>query len=80
MAARAEDPFYLSGNPVVNRRMKRAANVPPFNPDEDRHPLHPEVEMLRGAIHQADAIVFSTPEYAGSLVLAVLGREFRPGR
>jgi chromate reductase len=43
------------------------ASLPPFNPDEDRHPLHPEVERLRGVIHQADAIVFSTPEYAGAL-------------
>jgi len=45
----------------------RLANLPPFNPDDDRHPLHPEVERLRDAIHQADAIVFSTPEYAGAL-------------
>jgi NAD(P)H-dependent FMN reductase len=40
----------------------RLASLRPFNPDADRHPLHPEVEMLRGAIHQADAIVFPTPE------------------
>jgi NAD(P)H-dependent FMN reductase len=45
----------------------RLANLPAFNPDEDRHPLHPEVQHLREAIHQAEAIIFSTPEYAGAL-------------
>lgn len=43
------------------------ASLPAFNPDDDRHPLHPEVQRLRHAIHQADAIIFSTPEYAGAL-------------
>jgi chromate reductase len=43
------------------------ARLPAFNPDEDLHPLHPEVQRLRDAIHQADAIMFSTPEYAGAL-------------
>jgi NAD(P)H-dependent FMN reductase len=45
----------------------RLASLPAFNPDEDRDPLHLEVQQLRAAIHQADAIVFSTPEYAGAL-------------
>ncbi|HEX6392744.1 MAG TPA: NADPH-dependent FMN reductase [Acidimicrobiales bacterium] len=45
----------------------RIARLPAFNPDDDRHPLHPEVQRLRDAIHQADAILFSTPEYAGAL-------------
>ncbi|MBV9661740.1 MAG: NAD(P)H-dependent oxidoreductase [Acidimicrobiales bacterium] len=43
------------------------ARLPAFNPDDDRYPLHPEVRRLRDAIHEADAIVFSTPEYAGAL-------------
>jgi NAD(P)H-dependent FMN reductase len=42
-------------------------SLPAFNPDEDRAPLHPEVQRLRDAIHRADAIIFSTPEYAGAL-------------
>jgi chromate reductase len=42
-------------------------NLPPFSPDVDRPPLHPEVARLRDAIHHADALVFSTPEYAGGL-------------
>jgi chromate reductase, NAD(P)H dehydrogenase (quinone) len=45
----------------------RLADLPAFNPDDDRHPLHPEVQRLRGVIHDADAIIFSTPEYAGAL-------------
>jgi chromate reductase, NAD(P)H dehydrogenase (quinone) len=45
----------------------RLASLPAFNPDEDRHPLHPEVQRLRDAIHQADAIMSSTPEYTGAL-------------
>jgi NAD(P)H-dependent FMN reductase len=45
----------------------RLADLPAFNPDEDRHPLPPEVQRLRDVIHQANAILFSTPEYAGAL-------------
>jgi NAD(P)H-dependent FMN reductase len=41
--------------------------LPAFNPDDDRTPLDQEVESLRDAIHRADAIIFSTPEYAGAL-------------
>jgi NAD(P)H-dependent FMN reductase len=43
------------------------ARLPAFNPDNDRDPLHLEVQGLRHAIHETDAILFSTPEYAGSL-------------
>jgi NAD(P)H-dependent FMN reductase len=45
----------------------RLATLPAFNPDEDREPLPVEVQRLRDAIHEADAIMFSTPEYAGAL-------------
>ena len=45
----------------------RLAHLPPFNPDDDTAPLHPEVAALRGEVHAAAAIVFSTPEYAGAL-------------
>jgi hypothetical protein len=40
-------------------------DLPAFNPDIDVAPLPPTVERLRDAIHRADAIVFSSPEYAG---------------
>ena len=43
------------------------ARLPAFNPDDDIEPLPVEVERLRDAIHSADALVFSTPEYAGAL-------------
>jgi NAD(P)H-dependent FMN reductase len=45
----------------------RLASLPAFNPDDDLDPLPAEVQRLRHAIHRADAIIFSTPEYAGAL-------------
>jgi chromate reductase, NAD(P)H dehydrogenase (quinone) len=42
-------------------------SLPHFNPDDDRPPLHPAVEALRGEIHRSDGILFSVPEYAGAL-------------
>jgi NAD(P)H-dependent FMN reductase len=41
--------------------------LPHFNQDDDRAPLPPAVAALRDAVHGADAVVFSTPEYAGAL-------------
>lgn len=41
--------------------------LPHFNPDDDHDPLPPAVIALRTAIAQADAILFCTPEYAGTL-------------
>ena len=52
---------------VVGHSYERLASLPAFNPDDDHRPLHPEVERLRDAIHEADAVLFSTPEYAGAL-------------
>jgi NAD(P)H-dependent FMN reductase len=43
------------------------ADLPHFNPDHDRVPLSPAVAELRAALAAADAVLFSTPEYAGSL-------------
>lgn len=43
------------------------ASLPPFNPDDDVDPLALPVTALRGAVHAADAVLFSTPEYAGTL-------------
>lgn len=42
-------------------------DLPHFNPEDDAPPLHPAVADLRASIHGADAILFSTPEYAGAL-------------
>ncbi len=41
--------------------------LPQFNPDDDHDPLPPGVAALRGAITSADAVLFCTPEYAGTL-------------
>jgi chromate reductase len=41
--------------------------LPLFNPDEDKDPLHPAVVAMRTAIQRADAVLISTPEYAGDL-------------
>jgi chromate reductase len=43
------------------------AALPAFNPDEDREPLPAAVAELRAEIAAADALVFCTPEYAGTL-------------
>jgi NAD(P)H-dependent FMN reductase len=43
------------------------ASLPHFNQDDDHDPLPPAVAELRAAVHAADAVVFSTPEYAGAL-------------
>jgi chromate reductase len=41
--------------------------LPHFNPDDDVEPLPPAVASLRAAIAAADAVLFCTPEYAGTL-------------
>ena len=41
--------------------------LPHFNPDDDSDPLPAAVVDLRSRIRTADAVVLSTPEYAGAL-------------
>lgn len=43
------------------------ADLPAFNPDDDVDPLHPRVAALRSELARSDAVLFSTPEYAGAL-------------
>jgi chromate reductase, NAD(P)H dehydrogenase (quinone) len=43
------------------------SELPHFNPDDDREPLHLAVANLRNRIGKADALLFCTPEYAGAL-------------
>jgi len=43
------------------------AALPAFNPDVDEDPLPPPVADLRREIREANALLFSTPEYAGGL-------------
>jgi chromate reductase, NAD(P)H dehydrogenase (quinone) len=43
------------------------ADLPQFNPDDEGPALPPQADELRALIRQADAVLFSTPEYAGAL-------------
>jgi chromate reductase, NAD(P)H dehydrogenase (quinone) len=43
------------------------ARLPAFNPDDDGDHLPAEVARLRAEITAADAVLFCTPEYAGTL-------------
>jgi chromate reductase, NAD(P)H dehydrogenase (quinone) len=43
------------------------AALPHFDPDADHDPLPASVAALRAEIARADAVVFCTPEYAGTL-------------
>jgi chromate reductase len=43
------------------------AELPHFNPDDDGEPLPPAVAALRVSIAAANAVLFCTPEYAGTL-------------
>lgn len=52
---------------VVVVRYEGLATLPHFNPDHDRDPLPPEVADLREQLGLADALLLSTPEYAGAL-------------
>jgi chromate reductase, NAD(P)H dehydrogenase (quinone) len=52
---------------VIARVYGGLRELPAFDPDDDRQPLHPAVAALRDRLHWADAVLMSTPEYAGSL-------------
>jgi chromate reductase len=57
----------LAPNDIEATLYEVLVDLPHFNPDDDRDPLHPAVESLRTEIRRADALLFSTPEYAGAL-------------
>jgi NAD(P)H-dependent FMN reductase len=42
-------------------------DLPHFNQDDDVEPRHPAVAELRARLRAADALLCSTPEYAGAL-------------
>jgi chromate reductase len=52
---------------VTTALYESLAELPAFNPDDDHESLHPVVARLRQQIAAADAVLFSTPEYAGAL-------------
>jgi NAD(P)H-dependent FMN reductase len=61
-AARALVPAGATG--TVYGRM---GDLPHYSPDRDRDPVPEPVADLRSHLDQAHAVLFSTPEYAGSL-------------
>jgi len=62
--ATAAEMMPEGGRAVVYAQL---AALPHFNPDDDREPLPDPVADLRRQLENADAALFSTPEYAGSL-------------
>jgi len=52
---------------VVATRYESLHLLPHFNPDDDTAPLPAPVVDLRARIAGSDAVLFSTPEYAGAL-------------
>jgi chromate reductase, NAD(P)H dehydrogenase (quinone) len=52
---------------VVATVYEGLGGLPQFNPDDDVDPLQPAVADLRRQVRGADALMFSTPEYAGAL-------------
>ncbi|MCW2539337.1 MAG: putative NADPH-dependent reductase [Frankiales bacterium] len=48
-------------------RFTGLAELPAFNPDADVEPLPRPVADLRSVITASDAVIFCTPEYAGSM-------------
>ena len=54
---------------VVGLLYRGLGALPHFNPDDDPEggPIDPTVADLRAQIGSADALLFSTPEYAGAL-------------
>ena len=59
----------LAGDGVTTTLYGGMADLPHFNPDDDREgqPVHAAVADLRAQIAAADALLLCTPEYAGAL-------------
>lgn len=53
--------------PATTTIYRGLSALPAFNPDDDHDPLPDEVSTLRQLIRAADAVLFCTPEYAGTL-------------
>ena len=59
----------LAGDDVTTTFYGGMADLPHFNPDDDREgePVHAAVADLRGHVAAADAVLLCAPEYAGAL-------------
>jgi chromate reductase len=57
----------LAPDDVIVVRYDALEQLPHFNPDLDGDSLPPAAAALRATIGASDAVLFSTPEYAGAL-------------
>jgi NAD(P)H-dependent FMN reductase len=57
----------LARPPVGATLYAGLADLPAFSPDASPDEPHPAVASLRSALAKADAVLFCTPEYAGTL-------------
>ena len=57
----------LARDPVETRLYQGLADLPAFNPDADEAAAGPHVASLRAVLAGADAVLFCTPEYAGTV-------------
>jgi len=57
----------IAAPPVVAVLYGGLAALPAYNPDDDTDPLPSAVALLREEIHASGGVLFSTPEYAGTL-------------
>ena len=52
---------------VTLELLEGLGDVPPYDEDADSEPAPPAVQALRDAFAEADAVLFATPEYNGSI-------------
>jgi NAD(P)H-dependent FMN reductase len=57
----------VAGEDISTALYPGMADLPAFDPDDDRDPLPARVADLRRQLRTADALLICTPEYAGAL-------------
>jgi chromate reductase len=57
----------LRNAPVELELWEELKSIPPYDEDDDVEPAPPAVARMRAAVAGADAILFATPEYNGSV-------------
>ncbi len=57
----------LRNAPVELELWDQLKSIPPYDEDDDVEPAPPAVARMRAAVAGADAILFATPEYNGSV-------------
>ena len=60
----------LAGDRGVDARYMGLGGLPTFNPHIEERPSH-EVDALRRAVRQADAVIIACPEHNGSMTAAL---------